>query len=40
MAFSILSIIYENKISLDNEKCIAISYPDFKKHIKELLVNA
>ncbi len=40
MAFSILSIIYEYKISLDNEKCIAISYPDFKKHIKELLVNA
>ncbi len=39
MAFSILSVIYDNKLNLDNEKCISISYPSFKKHLKKLLVN-
>lgn len=36
MSFSILSLLYKNKIIIDDESCISISYPDFKKHLKEL----
>ena len=27
------------ELKIDNKKCIAISYPDFEKHLKYLLVN-
>ena len=37
MAFSILSILYENRLKIDNKKCIAISYPDFMKDLNFLL---
>ena len=37
MSFSILNILCENKLEIDNKKCIAISYPDFEKHLKYLL---
>ncbi len=37
MSFSILSIIYENKLIIDNEDCISISYPEFQNHLKYLL---
>ncbi len=42
MSFSILNILCQNKLKIDNQKCIAISYPDFKKHLKFLLkkINA
>ena len=36
MSFVILSLLYKNKLIIDNEACISISYPDFKKHLKEL----
>ena len=36
MSFSILSLLYKNKIIIDDDSCISISYPDFKKHLKEL----
>ena len=37
MSFSILNILYENKLKIDNKKCINISYPDFTKHLNYLL---
>ena len=37
MSFSILNILFQNKLKIDNTKCIAISYPDFKKHLNYLL---
>ena len=37
MSFSILNILCQNKLKIDNQKCISISYPDFKKHLKFLL---
>ncbi len=36
MSFTILSLLYENKIIIDNESCISISYPSFKKHLNRL----
>ena len=36
MSFVILSLLYENKLIIDDESCISISYPDFKKHLKTL----
>ena len=36
MSFVILSLLYENKLIIDDESCISISYPDFKKHLKKL----
>ena len=27
----------DNKLKIDNKKCIAISYPDFEKHLNYLL---
>ena len=36
MSFSILSLLYKNKIIIDDDSCISISYPDFKKHLKKL----
>ena len=37
MSFSILNIIYENKLIIDNEDCISISYPEFQNHLNLLL---
>ena len=37
MAFSILNILCGKKLKIDNKKCISISYPDFEKHLKQLL---
>ena len=37
MSFSILNILYDNKLKIDNKKCINISYPDFTKHLNYLL---
>ena len=39
MSFSILNIIYDNKLKIDNMKCIAISYPKFENHLKLLLTE-
>ncbi len=39
MAFSILNILYNNKLKVDNKKCINISYPDFEKHLNYLTVK-
>ena len=39
MSFVILSLLYKNKIIIDDESCISISYPDFKKHLKKLSTN-
>ncbi len=36
MSFSILNLLYEDKLIIDNESCISISYPDFKKHLETL----
>ena len=36
MSFIILSLLYKNKLIIDDESCISISYPDFKKHLKKL----
>ena len=37
MSFSILNILFDKKLIIDNKKCISISYPDFEKHLKYLL---
>ena len=39
MSFAILSLLYKNKLIIDDETCISISYPDFKKHLKKLSTN-
>ena len=39
MSFVILSLLYKNKLVIDDESCISISYPDFKKHLKKLSTN-
>ncbi len=39
MSFAILSLLYKNKLIIDDESCISISYPDFKKHLKKLSTN-
>ena len=36
MSFVILSLLCKNKLIIDDESCISISYPDFKKHLKKL----
>jgi len=36
MSFTILSLLYKNKLIIDDDSCISISYPDFKKHLKKL----
>ena len=36
MSFVILSLLYKDKLIIDDESCISISYPDFKKHLKKL----
>ena len=40
MSFLILSILYDRKIKIDNEKCISISYPKFKDHLNCLINNS
>ncbi len=37
MAFLILNIICNANLKLDNDKCISISYPNFKKDLKKLI---
>ena len=37
MSFSILNMLCDNKLKIDNKKCINISYPDFTKHLNYLL---
>ena len=39
MSFSILKLIYGKKIKIDDPSCISISYPEFNKHLKKLLVS-
>tara|TARA_Y200000002_G_scaffold368661_1_gene361973 strand:+ start:521 stop:1810 length:1290 start_codon:yes stop_codon:yes gene_type:complete len=36
MSFVILSLLYKDKLIIDDESCISISYPDFKKHLNIL----
>ena len=36
MSFTILSLLYKNKLIIDDESCISISYPNFKKHLDKL----
>ena len=36
MSFSIMNLLYKNQLIIDNESCISISYPDFKKHLAKL----
>ena len=36
MSFKILGLLYENKLTIDDESCISISYPNFKKHLEIL----
>tara|TARA_B100000965_G_C19574626_1_gene750744 strand:- start:593 stop:1942 length:1350 start_codon:yes stop_codon:yes gene_type:complete len=38
MSFYILGLVTEKAIKLDNEECIKISYPNFKKDLKQLIV--
>ena len=37
MSFSILNILCNKKLQIDNKRCINISYPDFEKHLNYLL---
>ena len=39
MSFSILNIILKNKLKIDNKDCISISYPEFEKHLNQLLTT-
>ena len=39
MSFLILKLVYKEKIIVDNEKCISISYPEFEEHLDKLIVN-
>ena len=39
MSFSILNIIYDNYLNIDNKDCISISYPHFEKHLNSLTVK-
>ncbi len=36
MSFLILSLLYKDKLIIDDDSCVSISYPDFKKHLKNL----
>ena len=36
MSFVILGLLYDNKLIIDDEACISISYPNFKEHLKKL----
>ena len=40
MSFSILKLLYDKKIKIDDPSCISISYPKFNRHLKKLLVNS
>ena len=39
MSFSILNILCNKKLQIDNKRCINISYPDFEKHLNYLTVK-
>ena len=36
MSFSILNLLYDEKLKIDNKKCISISYPLFENHLEKL----
>ena len=36
MSFSILNLLYKDRILIDDKDCIAISYPKFFQHLKQL----
>ena len=38
MSFEILNLLFNNKLAIDDESCISISYPDFKKHLDQLTI--
>ena len=37
MSFSILNLLHNIRLKIDNKKCINISYPNFEKHLNYLL---
>ena len=39
MSFSILAMLYTDKIKIDDDKCISISYPNFKKDLNKLITK-
>lgn len=39
MSFYILGLVTKKTIKLDDEECIKISYPNFKKDLKKLIIN-
>ena len=39
MSFVILSLLYKDKLIIDDESCISISYPNFMKHLKKLSIH-
>ena len=39
MSFSILAMLYTDKIKIDDDKCISISYPNFKKDLDKLITK-
>ena len=38
MSFSILNLLFQNQLIIDDLSCISISYPDFEKHLEKLSV--
>jgi len=38
MSFKILNLLFKNKLAIDDESCISISYPDFTKHLNQLTI--
>ena len=34
--FMILNLLHGNKLEIDNEKCVSVSYPDFKRDLNKL----
>ncbi len=39
MSFSILNLIFENKLKIDDKTCILTSYPSFQIHLNKLLTK-
>ena len=35
-AFMVLNLLHGNKLEIDNEKCVSVSYPDFKRDLNKL----
>ncbi|RMH03495.1 MAG: 3-phosphoshikimate 1-carboxyvinyltransferase, partial [Aquificota bacterium] len=38
MAFSVAGLVAEGETTIDNPDCVAVSYPDFYKHLFELIL--